>query len=99
MLRREMSILVGFHQQVPAHRLSMDLGANFRTVERVFRKLRELLYHICELEGPKLGGESEIDEAFGGGRRKGQRGRAVGHKSVVFGLLERDGRVYAKVVY
>lgn len=99
MLRREMAILVGFHQQVPAHRLSMDLGVNFRTVERVFRKLRELLYHICELEGSKLSGEIEIDEAYFGGRRKGQRGRAVGHKSVVFGLLERDGRVYTKVVY
>jgi transposase len=98
-LRRELSILVGFHQQVPAHRMSMDLVVNFRTVERVYRKLREIIYHVCELEGAKLSGEIEIDEAYFGGRRKGQRGRSIGHKSVVFGLLERDGRVYTKVVY
>jgi transposase len=33
-----------------------------------------------------------------GGRRKGKRGRGAAGKSVVFGLLERDGRVYTKVV-
>ena len=33
-----------------------------------------------------------------GGRRKGQRGRGAAGKSIVFGLLERNGRVYTKVV-
>ncbi len=32
------------------------------------------------------------------GSGKGNRGRAAAGKSVVFGLLERDGRVYTKVV-
>ena len=32
------------------------------------------------------------------GARKGQRGRGARGKSIVFGLLERDGRVYTKVV-
>lgn len=99
LLRRELQILIGFHQQIPALRLSRDLVVNVKTVERVYRKMREIIYHICELEGSKLSGEIEMDEAYFGGRRKGQRGRAVGHKSVVFGLLERDGRVYTKVVY
>jgi len=77
----------------------MDLGVNYRVVERVYRRMRELLYHICELEGAKLSGEVEIDEAYFGGRRKGHRGRGAKGKSVVFGLLERDGRVYTRVVY
>ncbi len=49
-------------------------------------------------EGGKLKGEIELDEAYFGGRRKGKRGRAAAGKSVVFGLLERDKRVYTKVV-
>jgi transposase len=99
LLRRELQILVGFHQQIPALRISTDLGVNYQTVERVYRRMRELLFHICELEGAKLSGEVEIDEAYFGGKRKGQRGRGAAGKSVVFGLLERDGRVYTKVVY
>ena len=43
-------------------------------------------------------GPLKLDEAYFGGRRKGQRGRAPAGKSVVFGLLEREGRVYTKVV-
>ena len=41
--------------------------------------------------------EIELDEAYFGGHRKGRRGRGAAGKSVVFGLLERDGRIYAKV--
>lgn len=99
MLKRELSILVGFHQQAPASRLASDLGLNYKTVERVYRKLREILYHVCELEGARLSGEIEIDDAYFGGRRKGRRGRGASGKSVVLGLLERDGRVYTRIVY
>jgi len=99
MLQRELEIIVGFHQQVPASRLANDMAVNYRTVERVFRKLREVIYHKCELEGVKLSGEIEIDDAYFGGRRKGNRGRGAAEKSVVLGLLERDGRVYTKIVY
>jgi transposase len=55
---------------------------------------------MAELEGAqsKLSGEIELDEAYFGGRRKGKRGRGAAGKSIVFGLLERDGRVYTKVV-
>jgi len=98
-LQRELHIIVGFHQQVPASRLASDLGVNYRTVERVYRRLREVIYHTCELEGSKLSGEIEIDESYFGGRRKGQRGRGAAGKSVVLGLLERDGRVYTRIVY
>ena len=56
------------------------------------------LVPLGELEGGKLKGEIELDEAYFGGRRKGKRGRAAAGKSVVFGLLERESRVYTKVV-
>jgi transposase len=67
-------------------------------VTRVYHRLREAVYHVTELEGKKLKGEIELDEAYFGGRRKGKRGRGARGKSIVFGLLERDGRVYTSVV-
>ena len=97
-VRTEIAIVTGFYQQQPAYRLSSDLGTDYQTVTRVYQTLRLSLYHIAELEGAKLSGEIEMDEAYFGGRRKGQRGRGAGGKSIVFGLLERDGRVYTRVV-
>ena len=97
-VRIEIAIVTGFYQQQPAYRLASDLGIDYQTVTRVYQKLRLSLYHIAELEGAKLSGEIEMDEAYFGGRRKGQRGRGARGKSIVFGLLERDGRVYTRVV-
>lgn len=97
-LRREIAILQGFYQLQPAYRLASDLGLDAKVVSRVYQRLREALFHLCELEGGKLKGEIELDEAYFGGRRKGKRGRGAAGKSVVFGLLEREGRVYTKVV-
>lgn len=99
-VRKEIQILQGFYQQVPAYRLAHDFGVDAKVVSRVYQKLRQVLFHVAELEGTqnKLAGEIELDEAYFGGRRKGKRGRGAAGKSVVFGLLERDGRVYTKVV-
>jgi transposase len=98
-LKRELKVLVGFHQQQTARQCALDVGVSSKAVERVYRRLRERLTHLCEIEGTKMSGEIELDEAYFGGKRKGQRGRAAAGKSVVFGLLERDGRVYTRGVY
>lgn len=99
-LRREIAILPGFYQQAPAYRLAQDLAVDAKVVSRVYQKRRAAVFHVAELEAMEstLSGEIELDEAYVGGRRKGQRGRGAAGKSVVFGLLERDGRVYTKVV-
>ena len=97
-LRKEVGIITGFYQQQPAYRVASDLGIDYQVVTRVYQRLREAIYHVAELEAGKLKGEIEIDEAYFGGRRKGKRGRGAAGKSIVFGLLERDGRVYTKVV-
>jgi len=99
-LRREIAIIQGFYQQVPAYRLAQDLNLDAKAVSRVYQRLRTLIFHVAELEGAKnkLSGEIEVDEAYFGGRRKGKRGRGAAGKSIVFGLLERAGRVYTKVV-
>lgn len=97
-LRKEIAIITGFYQLQPAYRLATDLGIDYQSVTRVYHRMREAIYHVAELEAGKLKGEIEIDEAYFGGRRKGRRGRGASGKSIVFGLLERDGRVYTKVV-
>lgn len=97
-LRREIEIIKGFYRQQPAYCLAKDLGVDLKVITRVYQKLREAIYHLAELEGGKLKGEIELDEAYFGGKRKGKRGRGSGGKSVVFGLLEREGRVYTQVV-
>jgi transposase len=89
-----------FHQQAPAYRLANDLELGVKVVTRIYQRLRGVIYHLAELEGAqsKLSGEIELDEAYFGGGRKGKRGRGAAGKSIVFGLLERDGRIYTKVV-
>jgi len=97
-LRRELGILKGFYQVQPAYKLAHDLDVAYKTVTRVYQQMRETIYHVAELEGKKLSGEIEMDESYFGGRRKGKRGRGAKGESIVFGLLERDGRVYTRVV-
>ena len=60
--------------------------------------IRERIAEKCAIESP-LSGEVEVDESFfGAGRVKGKRGRGAGGKTIVFGLLKRNGKVYTKIV-
>lgn len=80
-LRREIEIIKGFYQLVPAGRLATDLGVDVKVTARVYQHLRESLYHTTELEAGRLPGEVELDEAYFGGRRMGKRGAARQEKS------------------
>ncbi|OGV96797.1 hypothetical protein A2W24_03095 [Microgenomates group bacterium RBG_16_45_19] len=97
-LRKELSILLAFVEQRPAYQVAIDHHTSYPTVTRVFRTIRDLLYYQCELEGKRLSGSVEVDEAYFGGKRKGKRGRGAAGKRVVLGLLERQGQVYTRVV-
>ena len=74
------------------------MGVDYKKITRVYQRLREAIYHVAELDGGRLNGEVEMDESYFGGRRKGKRGRGAQGKNIVFGLLERDGKVYTRVV-
>ena len=43
-------------------------------------------------------GEIELDESYFGGKRKGNRGRGAAGKTIVFGILERGGKVSVGVI-
>jgi transposase len=59
---------------------------------------REKIAQYEEKTFRKLGGELEIDETYFGGKRKGKRGRGALNKVIVFGVLERNGKVYVAIV-
>ena len=61
-------------------------------------RFREKIAEYSEKNFEKLSGELELDETYFGGKKKGKRGRGAHNKVIVFGVLEREGRVYTKVV-
>ena len=73
------------------------VGVNKTTASYYFQRLRLLIYENSQEPG-LLEGEIEVDESYFGGRRKGKRGRGAGNKVPVFGLLKRNGSVYACII-
>ena len=73
------------------------VSVNKTTAAYYFHRLRELIYLHCEDAG-LLEGEIEVDESYFGGTRKGKRGRGAAGKVPVFGLLKRNGKVYAAII-
>jgi transposase-like protein len=54
---------------------------------------------MAEVDGElPLSGQIECDETYVGGRTKGMGRRYTGNKTIVFGMLQRDGQVMTKVV-
>lgn len=82
---------------VPAKELERQLGVTYKTAWRMARILRELMG--AQGGGGKLDGIVEIDEAyFGGDKRDGKTGRGATGKTLLVGMVERDGRRRAVVV-
>ncbi len=73
------------------------VGVNKTTASYYFHRLRQLIF-ICTEDLGLLTGEIEVDESYFGGRRKGKRGRGATGKVPVFGLLKRNGKVYAAMI-
>lgn len=84
---------------VSAKELQRQLGVTYKCAHRMGHKIRE---HMAVVDGEDiLGGPGEhveIDETLVGGYRPGKRGRGAGGKTVVFGMMERDGDVMTYIV-
>lgn len=86
-----------FIANVTARIAAQLVGVNKNTAAYYFHRLRLLIYQNSpHLE--MLDGEVEVDESYFGGQRKGKRGRGASGKTIVFGLLKRNGRVYTVAV-
>lgn len=82
---------------VSAKELQRQLGVTYKCAWRMGHKIRE---HMGFVDGnPPLGGEIEVDETYVGGHKEGgKRGRGADGKTILFGMLDRDGYVMTKVV-
>jgi len=67
-------------------------------INHLLLKLRIRVAQVCDASSP-FSGEVEIDESYFGARRaRGKKGRGAGGKTIVFGILERQGKVYTEIV-
>jgi transposase-like protein len=81
---------------VAAKELERMLGVSYPTAWRMTHKIRQ---YMAKVDGTELlSGHIEVDETYVGGKAKGKRGRGAGNKTIVFGMLERNGSVKALVV-
>ena len=61
--------------------------------------MRIRIAEFCEQESIFGEGEVEMDESYFGARRlRGKRGRGARGKTIVFGLKQREGKVYTQVI-
>jgi transposase len=93
---------------ISAKHLERELGVTYKTAWRMFNKIRNQL--MDETNAAPLDGEVEADETFFGGRMRAgetnrrralgltQRGPATKPRPVVFGAVERGGRVRTTII-
>jgi len=97
-LRKDLLILYYFYLEISARRAANELNLDYGVIHRKFTNYRKSIANYCNQEAKKLNGEIEIDESYFGGKRKGNRGRGAKNKAIVFGILERKGKIYTNIV-
>ena len=87
-----------FSLDLDAVQISEIVHLNRNTVNRYLKAIRTRIAEFCEIESP-FNGEVEIDESYFGAKRvKGKRGRGASGKTIVFGIFQRNGKVYTEIV-
>ncbi|MDA0782806.1 MAG: IS1595 family transposase [Proteobacteria bacterium] len=81
---------------VSAKELQRQLGVTYKCAWRMGHEIRQ---HMGFVDGnAPLDGEIEVDVTYIGGHREGKRGRGAEGKTILFGMLDRDGDIMTKVV-
>ncbi|MGO9095740.1 MAG: IS1595 family transposase [Bryobacteraceae bacterium] len=79
---------------ISAKQIQRETGVTYKTAWRIFHQIRTLLSEDLQLEGPSV----EMDETYFGGRTHGKgRGLHLENKTPIVGIVERKGRVMARV--
>jgi transposase len=89
-----MYLMTSTRHGVAAKELERQIGCTYKTAWRMAHELRKLMAQSDDHR--PLSGHVEIDETLVGGKEKGKRGRSsVSKKTIIFGMVERDGQVRA----
>ena len=87
-----------FSLDLEADQVSKITLLSRNTINKYFRAFRIRIVDYCNIDSP-YSGEIEVDESYFGARRvRGKRGRGAYGKTIVFGLLKREGKVYTEIV-
>ncbi len=87
-----------FAHDLNASYIAKITGINRNTINRYLTEIRTRISEYCQLQSP-FREEIEIDESYFGARRiKGKRGRGAHRKTIVFGIFQRDDKVYTEIV-
>ncbi len=84
---------------ISAKQIERETGVTYKTAWRMFKQIRSMLEEDSPIGGK--GRSVEMDEAYFGGRRKGGGGRRLRgdrgeqSKTLVVGMVERQGRIRA----
>jgi transposase len=87
-----------FELSVSARKASVEMNMSYKTTLKGFDLLRKAIAEELSKSDEILKGEIELDESYFGGKRKGKRGRGAAGKTIVFGILERGGKVSVEIV-
>jgi transposase len=87
-----------FELSVSALVASEQTQTSYKTTLKAFDAIRLSILEDLAKTDDVLRGEIEADEAYFGGKRKGNRGRGARNKTIVFGILERNGKVSVDIV-
>ena len=84
-----------FELSLSAKTASKQMQLDYKTTLKAFDTLRFSILEELAKTDRILKGEIEADEAYFGGKRKGNRGRGARNKTIIFGILERNGKVFS----
>jgi transposase-like protein len=80
---------------ISARQIQHETSVTLKTAWRMCKQVRSMLYEDFD----KFDGEVKMDEIyFGDNAQDGVRGRGSSNKIAVFGIVERGGKVEARVV-
>jgi len=97
-IKDDLSILHYFSLEIPVTKTAKDLRLSYPTVHNKYLQYRQEIVGVLDQDFRKLSGEIKCDESYFGGKKKGPRGRGSREKMIVFGMLERQNKIFTTIV-